>query len=155
MKWPILILAGFAATASADKDTDYPHRDWGHVATLDMSVAEATACIARALDKGGSVLVLPVDGGNDIDYSVDVPWGKRPDAWERFKLRNDGSFCDGKKLTAQDVAYSIKRWIDPATRSPVAWRTPFSVRWSGVRTSALICTRRPYTVTTFLRYVRT
>ncbi|WP_293875583.1 hypothetical protein [Sphingomonas sp. UBA978] len=91
MKWPILILAGFAATASADKDTDYPHRDWGHVATLDMSVAEATACIARALDKGGSVLVLPVDGGNDIDYSVDVPWGKRPDAWERFKLRNDGA----------------------------------------------------------------
>jgi peptide/nickel transport system substrate-binding protein len=25
-------------------------------------------------------------------------------------------------MTADDVVYSIKRWIDPATRSPVAWR---------------------------------
>jgi peptide/nickel transport system substrate-binding protein len=32
------------------------------------------------------------------------------------------TFCDGKKMTADDVVYSIKRWADPATRSPVAWR---------------------------------
>ncbi|MEM0905829.1 MAG: ABC transporter substrate-binding protein [Pseudomonadota bacterium] len=39
-----------------------------------------------------------------------------------FKLRDDVSFCDGKKMTAHDVAYTIKRWVDPETRSPVAWR---------------------------------
>lgn len=39
-----------------------------------------------------------------------------------FKLRSDVQFCDGKKMTAADVVYSIKRWIDPATRSPVSWR---------------------------------
>ncbi len=39
-----------------------------------------------------------------------------------FKLRQDVKFCDGKAMTAEDVVYSIKRWIDPATRSPVSWR---------------------------------
>ena len=39
-----------------------------------------------------------------------------------FKLRQDVQFCDGKKMTAEDVVYSLKRWIDPATRSPVRWR---------------------------------
>jgi peptide/nickel transport system substrate-binding protein len=39
-----------------------------------------------------------------------------------FKLRQGVTFCDGKKMTAQDVVYSINRWIDPATRSPVRWR---------------------------------
>ncbi|WP_235034977.1 ABC transporter substrate-binding protein [Roseomonas sp. 18066] len=39
-----------------------------------------------------------------------------------FKLRQGVSFCDGKAFTARDVVYSIKRWIDPATRSPVRWR---------------------------------
>lgn len=39
-----------------------------------------------------------------------------------FRLREDVSFCDGRKMTARDVAYSINRWIDPETKSPVAWR---------------------------------
>lgn len=39
-----------------------------------------------------------------------------------FRLRRDVTFCDGKPMTAEDVVYSINRWIAPATRSPVAWR---------------------------------
>ncbi len=39
-----------------------------------------------------------------------------------FRLRRDVTFCDGKPFTARDVVYSINRWIDPATRSPVRWR---------------------------------
>jgi len=39
-----------------------------------------------------------------------------------FKLRQDVKFCDGKAMTAEDVVYSIKRWINPETRSPVRWR---------------------------------
>lgn len=90
MKWPAIILAGFAASASAGPDTDYPHRDWGQIATLDMSVADATACIARELNRTGSVLVLPVESGNDIDFTANVPWGKKLEPWERFKLRGAG-----------------------------------------------------------------
>ncbi|UFN50019.1 ABC transporter substrate-binding protein [Roseomonas sp. OT10] len=39
-----------------------------------------------------------------------------------FKLKRGVSFCDGKPFTAKDVVYSINRWLDPATRSPVRWR---------------------------------
>ncbi|MEI8145891.1 MAG: ABC transporter substrate-binding protein [Alphaproteobacteria bacterium] len=50
-------------------------------------------------------------------------WSVSPDGKVyTFKLRADVKFCDGKAMTADDVVYSIKRWIDPATRSPVRWR---------------------------------
>ncbi|MDE1157355.1 MAG: ABC transporter substrate-binding protein [Neorhizobium sp.] len=39
-----------------------------------------------------------------------------------FHLRDDVKFCDGRAMTADDVAYSFNRWINPATKSPVAWR---------------------------------
>lgn len=89
MKWPALILAGFALTASAEKDTDYPHRDWGQVATLDMSVTEATTCIARFLARKGDAIVLPVEGGNDIDFAVRPMWGPKMEPWESFKVRDE------------------------------------------------------------------
>jgi peptide/nickel transport system substrate-binding protein len=50
-------------------------------------------------------------------------WEVSPDGKTyTFHLRRDVTFCDGRPMTAQDVAYSITRWIDPATRSPVRWR---------------------------------
>ncbi|WP_206338595.1 ABC transporter substrate-binding protein [Antarcticimicrobium sediminis] len=39
-----------------------------------------------------------------------------------FKIRDDVSFCDGKPMTAEDVAWSLNRWQDPETKSPVRWR---------------------------------
>ncbi|MFV0472667.1 MAG: ABC transporter substrate-binding protein [Pikeienuella sp.] len=39
-----------------------------------------------------------------------------------FHLKEGVKFCDGKDLTADDVVYTLKRWIDPETKSPVAWR---------------------------------
>jgi len=39
-----------------------------------------------------------------------------------FHLRRDVTFCDGRPFTAADVVYTINRWLDPATRSPVRWR---------------------------------
>ena len=39
-----------------------------------------------------------------------------------FKLRDDVSFCSGKKFTAEDVIYSFKRLKDPALKGPYAWR---------------------------------
>lgn len=87
----LIALAGFAvvtAPALARSDTDFPHRDWGQVATLDMTVAEATACIARELSRNGDALVIPVDGGNDIDFAVRPMWGPKMEPWETFKLRS-------------------------------------------------------------------
>ncbi len=39
-----------------------------------------------------------------------------------FKLRDDVSFCSGKKFTAEDVIYTFKRLKDPAIKAPYAWR---------------------------------
>ncbi|ONG59025.1 peptide ABC transporter substrate-binding protein [Pseudoroseomonas deserti] len=50
-------------------------------------------------------------------------WTVSPDGkLYTFKLRQDVTFCDGKKMTAADVVYTINRWIAPETRSPVRWR---------------------------------
>ena len=39
-----------------------------------------------------------------------------------FRLREDVTFCSGKKLTAADVVYSFNRLADPAARYPFYWR---------------------------------
>jgi peptide/nickel transport system substrate-binding protein len=39
-----------------------------------------------------------------------------------FKLRDDVTFCSGKKFTAADVVYSFKRLKDPETKAPYHWR---------------------------------
>lgn len=39
-----------------------------------------------------------------------------------FHLRDDVTFCDGKKFTAGDAAFSLSRLADPATASPAGWR---------------------------------
>lgn len=50
-------------------------------------------------------------------------WTVSPDGKTyTFDLRQDVKFCDGRPMTAADVVYSLKRWIDPAARSPVANR---------------------------------
>jgi len=88
MKWPALILAVVATTASARSDTDYPHRDWGQVMTLDMTVADATACIARELGRRADAIVIPVDSGNDIDVAPHT-WPKSG-PWQSYKVRSVG-----------------------------------------------------------------
>ncbi len=61
--------------------------------------------------------------GRTIRPGLAERWEVSPDGKTyTFHLRRDVTFCDGKPMTADDVVYSINRWIAPATRSPVAWR---------------------------------
>lgn len=88
----LITLAGFvilSTPALARSDTDYPHRDWGQVATLDMAVVEATACIARELGRKGDAVVIPMEGGNDIDFAVRPMWGPKMEPWETYKVRSE------------------------------------------------------------------
>ena len=39
-----------------------------------------------------------------------------------FKLRDDVTFCSGKKFTADAVVYSVKRMVSKETKSPFYWR---------------------------------
>ena len=39
-----------------------------------------------------------------------------------FNLRDDVTFCSGKKFTAKDVVYTVNRVMDKETKSPFTWR---------------------------------
>ena len=69
-----------------------------------------------------TLVALDWDGKTPIPYLA-KSWEISPDGRiYTFKLRDDVTFCSGKKLTAEDVAFSFKRLKDPATKGPFAWR---------------------------------
>lgn len=76
------------------------------------------------------VLFMLADTLVTIDYDMQTLHPGLAKSWDvsadgltyTFHLRDDVKFCGGKPMTAEDVAYSFNRWIDPATKSPVAWR---------------------------------
>jgi ABC-type transport system substrate-binding protein len=78
----------------------------------------------------GEVVTLMTDtlvsmdwDGRTIRPGLAERWEVSPDGKTyTFHLRRDVTFCDGKPMTADDVVFSIQRWANPATRSPVAWR---------------------------------
>ncbi|MDX2101672.1 MAG: ABC transporter substrate-binding protein [Alphaproteobacteria bacterium] len=55
-----------------------------------------------------------------------------------FRLRDDVRFCSGREMTAVDVAWSLSRWVDPATRSPTAWRAGRVVRIHATDSTTLV-----------------
>jgi peptide/nickel transport system substrate-binding protein len=84
------------------------------------SVARAAAEVLFML---GDTLVTLAPDMETIEPGLATSWEVSDDGTVyTFTLRDDVSFCDGKPMTAADVVYSIKRWVDPETRSPVAWR---------------------------------
>ncbi len=78
----------------------------------------------------GEVMYMMADTLVSLDWDMKTIKPGLAESWSvsedgktyTFRLRRDVNFCDGKKFTAADVVYSINRWIDPATRSPVRWR---------------------------------
>jgi peptide/nickel transport system substrate-binding protein len=85
----------------------------------------------RSTARGASeVLFMLADTLVGLDYDMKTITPGLADSWSvsedgktyTFKLRQDVKFCDGKPMKAEDVVYSVKRWIDPETKSPVRWR---------------------------------
>ena len=62
--------------------------------------------------------VLTRDDTGEISPQIATEWTYRTDSEIEFKIRDDVTFHDGEKLTAEDVAFSINRMIDPAFASP-------------------------------------
>jgi peptide/nickel transport system substrate-binding protein len=58
------------------------------------------------------------DDEGKIVPQIATSWEYVSDTQIRFKIRDDVSFHDGSKLTAEDVAFSVKRITDPAFASP-------------------------------------
>ena len=108
-----------AAPASAQtlllmKGIDAPHYD-GHRTTWGP-----TSDIVNMFQD--TLVALDWDGRTPIPYLA-KSWSMSEDGRiYTFKLRDDVSFCSGKKFTAEDVIYSFKRLKDPAVKAPYAWR---------------------------------
>src|ERR1043166_3806881 len=69
-----------------------------------------------------TLVAMDWDGKTPIPYLA-KSWTVSPDGkLYTFKLRDDVQFCSGKKFTADDVVYSIKRLVSPELKAPLAWR---------------------------------
>ncbi len=69
-----------------------------------------------------TLVAMDWDGKTAIPYLA-KSWTVSPDGkLYTFKLRDDVTFCSGKKFTAEDVIYSFKRLTSPELKAPLAWR---------------------------------
>jgi peptide/nickel transport system substrate-binding protein len=62
--------------------------------------------------------LLTRDAEGKIVPQIATSWDYLDDTTIEFKIRDGVTFQDGSKLTAEDVAFSIMRIIDPALKSP-------------------------------------
>jgi peptide/nickel transport system substrate-binding protein len=107
---PALAQNSITIVREVDSDRYDPHR----------STARAASEVLFML--GDTLVSLDYDMSS-IKPGLAESWTVSPDGKTyTFKIRSDVQYCDGRKMTAEDVVYSLKRWIDPATRSPVRWR---------------------------------
>ncbi len=103
-----------AQTLNMMKSIDAPHYDaqrttWGPTSDI-VNMFQDT------------LVALDWDGRTPIPYLA-KSWTVSPDGkLYTFKLRDDVSFCSGKKFTADDVVYSFKRLKSPEIKGPFAWR---------------------------------
>ena len=69
-----------------------------------------------------TLVALDWDGKTAIPYLA-KSWTISPDGRTyTFKLREDVTFCSGKKFTAEDVVYTFTRLKSPEIKGPFAWR---------------------------------
>ena len=103
-----------AQTLNFMKSIDAPHYD------AQRTTWSPTSDVVNMIQD--TLVALDWDGKTPIPYLA-KSWDISPDGKTyTFHLRDDVSFCSGKKFTADDVVYSFKRLKDPATKGPYAWR---------------------------------
>jgi len=114
-------LAGVAFAGATDAQTlrmmkslDAPHYDG------QRTTWSPTSDIVNMFQD--TLVAMDWDGKTVIPYLA-KSWTVSPDGkLYTFKLRDDVSFCSGKKFTAADVVYSFKRLVSPELKAPLAWR---------------------------------
>jgi peptide/nickel transport system substrate-binding protein len=115
----LLGAAGIASAAEAQtlrvmKSLDAPHYDG------QRTTWSPTSDIVNMFQD--TLVALDWDGKTAIPYLA-KSWEISEDGRTyTFKLRDDVTFCSGKKFTAADVVYSFKRLKDPDTKAPYHWR---------------------------------
>jgi len=103
-----------AQTLNMMKSIDAPHYDG------QRTTWSPTSDIVNMMQD--TLVALDWDGRTPVPYLA-KSWTVSPDGkLYTFKLRDDVTFCSGKKFTAADAIYSVTRLRDAATRGPYAWR---------------------------------
>ena len=103
-----------AQTLNMMKGIDAPHYDaqrtsWGPTSDIVNMIQD-------------TLVALDWDGRTPIPYLA-KSWAVSPDGkLYTFKLRDDVTFCSGKKFTAEDVIFTFKRLKSPEIKGPFAWR---------------------------------
>ncbi len=104
-----------SAVSAQTKDTltiDLPN----DAATLDPHLQWNTDSYSIYRNIFDNLITRDVSGM--IVPQIATSWKYLDDTTIEFKIRDDVTFQDGSKLTAEDVAFSIKRIVDPALKSP-------------------------------------
>jgi peptide/nickel transport system substrate-binding protein len=103
-----------AQTLRVMKSLDAPHYDGAR------TTWSPTSDIVNMFQD--TLVAMDWDGKTPIPYLA-RSWTMSPDGkLYTFKLRDDVQFCSGKKFTAEDVVYSVKRLVSPELKAPLAWR---------------------------------
>jgi peptide/nickel transport system substrate-binding protein len=103
-----------AQTLNFMKSIDAPHYD------AQRTTWSPTSDVVNMIQD--TLVALDWDGKTPIPYLA-KSWEISPDGKTyTFQLRDDVTFCSGKKFTAEDVVYSFQRLKDPATKAPYGWR---------------------------------
>ncbi len=112
------------------------------LAVTTPAFAQKTVTIVREIDtdrydpqkstsrSGAEVMYMIGDTLLNLDYDMKTlkpglatSWTTSPDGLTyTFKIRDDVTFCSGKKMTAKDVVATYERWLDPETKGLVKWR---------------------------------
>lgn len=91
--------------------------------------------------------LLTRDDQGKIAPQIATEWSYLSDTEVEFKIRDDVTFHDGEKLTAEDVVFSVKRITDPQFASPQLGQ--FNSITNAVAkdaTTVVLTTSKPYPV---------
>ena len=117
-----------AQTLTIIRNIDAPHYD---------GVRTTSGATGEILFMTGDTLVALDYDLKTVRPSLAKSWTVSPDGLRyTFELRDDVTFCSGKKFTAADVVYTFERVLDKATKAPFVWRmgAAKSVRATGTHT---------------------
>ncbi|HKU95951.1 MAG TPA: ABC transporter substrate-binding protein [Vineibacter sp.] len=114
-----LVMAGIMVDAQAQtlnvmKSLDAPHYD------AQRTTWSPTADIVNMVQD--TLVALDWDGKTVIPYLAKAWTISEDGRTYTFKLRDDVTFCSGKKFTAEDVVYSFTRLRSPEIKAPFGWR---------------------------------
>ncbi|TCR86019.1 ABC transporter substrate-binding protein [Rhizobium sp. BK376] len=122
MNWKFASIAAFAAVMTASTALAQTAKD---TLTIDLPNDAATLDPQLQWDTDSYTIyrnifdnLLTRDASGQIVPQIAKSWKYVNDTTIQFDIRDDVTFQDGSKLTADDVVYSINRIISPDLKSP-------------------------------------